>query len=732
MAAPRLPLAAAFACVALAAALRAQSTDPRLTSWQTSKSAQYARVYESAAKFSSGTTVTTWPTSGLVTSPAGGVSTASYSDVQRVAYSANYVYIQTTGLASYTMGNWLTPNGTTYTSFPSNRAAIHRIPRNPTIPTTKQKNNGSGGVLVNGVYVWQNGDAQSYANASSTSTTATISMSGDGVWNRLAGVAETFNFDPANGHQPSSGAYHNHINPKALRYQLGDNVTYNSSTKTYSESGTPTKHSPIIGWANDGLPIYGPYGYSSALDATSGIRRMTSGFVKRDATNATLYGTDNLAVTGRVKLPVWAASVQGISQTLASSKYGPSTTATYAQGPVSYTCSIGVFAEDYEYLGDLGKTQGVDFDLNRQNVRYCVTPEFPSGTYAYFTCIDASGNTVFPDVINQEYFGTAPAGQGVVTSITETVTEYIDAGPAAAITLAASTSGSGVLLSWTSAEGATYKVESSANNSAWTTLSSAVTSAGLTTTYTASAAANYFRVTLSAIASYGSGTYGTPVGTTATVAYTAPPAAQTITFAALPDVSFSTTPITLTATASSGLAVTITLVSGNATLSGGTLTLTGTGAITVRASQAGNTNYLAAADVDRTFNVTTSFASWQSTAFTSAEIAAGTITAATADPDADGLANLLEYALALDPKTANTGATTASTDGVNWLFTYTRPTDRPDLTYNVEASTDLTTWSTANVTHTKLSTAATTETWQASYPLSSATNAFFRLKLTLN
>src|SRR5258708_19306117 len=96
----------------------AQVTDPHITSWQTAKSAQYARVYESAAKFSSGTTVTTWPTSGLVTSPAGGVSTATYSDVQRVAYSTNYVYIYTPGLPSYPMGNCLTPNAQPYPPFP--------------------------------------------------------------------------------------------------------------------------------------------------------------------------------------------------------------------------------------------------------------------------------------------------------------------------------------------------------------------------------------------------------------------------------------------------------------------------------------------------------------------------------------------------------------------------------------------------------------------------------------
>src|SRR5581483_3506851 len=118
------------------------------------------------------------------------------------------------------------------------------------------------------------------------------------------------------------------------------------------------------------------------------------------------------------------------------------------------------FAEDYEYLGDLGKTQGTDFDLNRQNVRFCVTPEYPSGTYAYFVCLDSSGATAFPDVINQEFYGSAAGGQGTVSSITESVTEYVDGGPAAAIAVTATASGNGVALSWNSAEGATYKVES--------------------------------------------------------------------------------------------------------------------------------------------------------------------------------------------------------------------------------------------------------------------------------
>src|SRR5581483_1138459 len=382
----RLLLAATGALLIVRAAGQSV-TDPHITTWLTSKSGQYARIYETSSDKSSGNAVATWPKASL-TNGGGGQSTAAYADVQRVAYSANFVYISTTGLASYAMGNWLNPQGGVFMFWPTNRAAIHRIPRTATIPTTKTKANGVGGVWLNGVYLWENGDAQSY-----TTSSATVSFNGDGIWNRLAGVAEAFNFDSGNGHQPSSGAYHTHINPIALRYQLGDNVTYNSSTKTYAESGSPTKHSPILGWALDGLPIYGPYGYSSAMDASSGVRRMTTGFQKRDGTN----GSTNLASTGRTTLPVWAASVQGKSQTLASTEYGPNVNNTYP---------LGTFAEDYDYLGDLGKTQGVDFDLNRQNVRFCVTPEYPNGTYAYFVCIDSSGTTTFPDVINQEFYGS--------------------------------------------------------------------------------------------------------------------------------------------------------------------------------------------------------------------------------------------------------------------------------------------------------------------------------------
>jgi hypothetical protein len=80
-------------------------------------------------------------------------------------------------------------------------------------------------------------------------------------------------------------------------------------------------------------------------------------------------------------------------------------------------------------------------------------------------------------------------------------------------------------------------------------------------------------------------------------------ATQIITFEAIDNQVLSTGSLTLSATASSGLAVNYE-VSGPATLAGTTLTFTGAGDITVTASQAGNVNYMAAEALPRTFTVT--------------------------------------------------------------------------------------------------------------------------------
>jgi hypothetical protein len=77
---------------------------------------------------------------------------------------------------------------------------------------------------------------------------------------------------------------------------------------------------------------------------------------------------------------------------------------------------------------------------------------------------------------------------------------------------------------------------------------------------------------------------------------------QTITFAALPNVTYGAAPIALTATASSGQPVTYT-VTGPATLSGSMLTVTGVGTVTVTASVAAGTDFTAATPVTQTLTV---------------------------------------------------------------------------------------------------------------------------------
>ncbi len=79
--------------------------------------------------------------------------------------------------------------------------------------------------------------------------------------------------------------------------------------------------------------------------------------------------------------------------------------------------------------------------------------------------------------------------------------------------------------------------------------------------------------------------------------------AQTITFATIPPQTVGT-PLTLSATASSGLAVTFTsTTTGVCTVSGTTATFIESGTCTIEAKQAGNTDYGAAPTIARSFTV---------------------------------------------------------------------------------------------------------------------------------
>ena len=145
--------------------------------------------------------------------------------------------------------------------------------------------------------------------------------------------------------------------PQKLRYQLGDNI----------DSGnleTPNAfHSPILGYAYDGNPIYGPYGYQNAVGGA--IRRLSSGYIL------------DTAVKSGLRPPGFA---------------------------------FGYFVNDYIF-----DNSG---DLDIHGGRYCVTPQYPDGTYAYFYSVDVDSSGVakpkFPYMIGGQFKDT-PIDENFVT-----------------------------------------------------------------------------------------------------------------------------------------------------------------------------------------------------------------------------------------------------------------------------------------------------------------------------
>jgi len=439
------------------------AAEPLLDSWATTNSGKYARVYKTTTARSNGATSTTWTNQSLPV----------YSDIQAVLSSPSWVYVRYSGLSSQVMGPWLNPQGGVFQFWPTNQHGLRRFPRSPAAQAGGKDSTTGGysGLFVNGVAIFNALDGQAWTGSQiqgqAPHTQATY------YWHRNAPVAEAFNFDAGLGHQPPSAVYHTHQNPLGLRYQLGDHVDYNSSTKLYSEStAAVTRHSPILGWAHDGYPVYGPYGYSTAADANSGVRRMAPGYVKRDGSN----GTDSVA-SNRSTIPAWYARYR-------QSHFGGaySTTAGAQRASVNATYPLGTFAQDWAYLGDLTNPadsqpyqQGVDFDLDEYNGRSCVTPEYPGGTYAYFTALDASGNSTYPYVLAFEFYGNATGGS--VSSLTETVTTNFVGAVSSVLKLNTPSVGADtVTLTWSAVEGGTYTVEGKTDLSAasWTSVTNGV------------------------------------------------------------------------------------------------------------------------------------------------------------------------------------------------------------------------------------------------------------------
>lgn len=175
------------------------------------------------------------------------------------------------------------------------------------------------------------------------------------VWHSNAVVVEANGFDECLGHPDQADEYHHHQNPRCL-YDATDS----------------TQHSPILGFSFDGYPIYGPYAYANT-DGTGGIRRMRSSFQKRNITTRTTLANGTV---------------------LSAPQYGPAVSSSYP---------LGYYIEDFEYVSGSG-------DLDAHNGRFCVTPEYPNGTYAYFVTIDSTGASAYPYVIGPTYYGVLASG----------------------------------------------------------------------------------------------------------------------------------------------------------------------------------------------------------------------------------------------------------------------------------------------------------------------------------
>ncbi len=259
------------------------------------------------------------------------------TDVTSVYYDSDYVYVKTSDIPSYY--NFTNSNGNHNEA--TDIKATYKFPRKP------QKNSGGkqASTLGGGQYGLYR-DGTNFYNGEDNNT-----YNNGGVWHQLAPVFEMVDFDASCGHTSPMGDYHHH----KIDYSLVD------TTKK-------TVHSPLIGFAFDGYPVYGPYGYSDSTNMASKIIRMRPSYQKRK-------------ITDRTTLP------DGSKASQAGPGFGAKT-------------PLGCYREDYEFIQNSGT-------LDFHNGRFTKTPEYPNGTYAYFATIDSLNQAVYPYILGQSVYGVA-------------------------------------------------------------------------------------------------------------------------------------------------------------------------------------------------------------------------------------------------------------------------------------------------------------------------------------
>ncbi|MFK8058256.1 MAG: YHYH protein [Saprospiraceae bacterium] len=290
---------------------------------------------------------------------------------QKVEYSDDFVYVTATGIPAYPTGPFLDRNP----SFAENQESIFQIPLNPTqnTGTLDETVGGNIGIFINGVALFD------YRDGVAWDPTTQSLCGGPGNdrcpggpnatqdWTRDAIPAEMPGFDCSKGH-PAMGNYHHHQNPSAFKLDL---ETVSTVCNLYDADGLyaidSTEHAPLIGYAYDGFPIYGAYGFANA-DGTGGVTRILSGYQLRN-------------ITERTTKPDGTAS-----------DAGPGFDGDYF---------LGYFREDYEFVDDANN----DAVLDEHNGRICITPEYPNGTYAYFATVNADWTSAYPYAVGPTFYG---------------------------------------------------------------------------------------------------------------------------------------------------------------------------------------------------------------------------------------------------------------------------------------------------------------------------------------
>jgi hypothetical protein len=350
------------------------------------------------ATYAQGPAVTSWLQNTTETGSYynAGNSTAIDNGVlyncQQVEYSADYVYVSTKGIPAYPTGPFQDGNP----SQASDQDAIYRFTLNPQENTGNHTatTGGNIGVFINGVSLFDYRDGVAWNPTTNAlcggpgNAPCPGGMGAQNDWNRDAIPAEKEGFDCSKAH-PAMGNYHHHQNPSAFKLDLD---VISDVCNLYDADGlyaiNDAEHSPLIGFAYDGFPIYGSYGFKN-VDGTGGITRIKSGYQLRNITVRNTHAN--------------GASVDN----------GPEVSDIYF---------LGYFREDYEHID-----HPEDEYLDIHNGRECITPEYPDGTYAYFATVSEDWNSTYPYVVGPTFYGVY--SNASVNSVTEATTVYTGSTP---------------------------------------------------------------------------------------------------------------------------------------------------------------------------------------------------------------------------------------------------------------------------------------------------------------